>query len=100
MRHYLLAAAPILLMACSHPARDIDVGSGQPAPQATPANINFTGTWVYNPDDSDHPGRYGMSGGGGFSGGRGGFGGRGGGRRLRGPGRGRWLRRARRRQRR
>ena len=79
MRHYLLAAAPILLMACSHPARDIDVGSGQPAPQATPAGVSFAGTWVYNPDDSDHPGRYGMSGGGGFSGGRGGFGGRGGG---------------------
>jgi hypothetical protein len=50
--------------------------SGAPAPQVTPAGVSFAGTWVYNPDDSDQPGRYGMQGGGGGRyGGRGGFGG-------------------------
>ena len=87
-RFVVLSAVPLVVMACSHPAREIDL-SGQPAPQATPAGVSFAGTWVYNPDDSDQPGRYGMSGGGGyggrgggmrggFGGGRG-FGGRGGG---------------------
>ena len=74
MKPFLLAV-PLLAIACSHPAREIDV-SGAPAPQATPAGVSFAGTWVYNPDDSDQPGRYGMQGGGGGSmGGRGGFGG-------------------------
>jgi hypothetical protein len=74
MKPYLLAAVPFLAMACSHPARDFDV-SGQPAPQATPAGVSFTGTWVYNPDDSDQPGRYGAGGASTAFGGRGGFGG-------------------------
>ena len=80
MKPYLLAAVPLIAIACSHPAREIDV-SGAPAPQATPAGVSFAGTWVYNPDDSDQPGRYGMREcGGGSMGGRGGFGGgRGGG---------------------
>ena len=92
MKRAYLAAVPFLAMACSHPARDIDV-SGQPAPQATPAGVSFAGTWVYNPDDSDQPGRYGMGGGGtafggrgGFGGERGGFGGGRGGRGSRGQG--------------
>jgi hypothetical protein len=76
MKPYLLAAVPFLAIACSHPAREMDV-SGAPAPQATPAGVSFVGTWVYNPDDSDQPGRYGMQGGGGGGGG-GGRGGRGG----------------------
>jgi hypothetical protein len=67
-------AALALIAACSHPAREIDIG-GQPAPQVTPAGISFAGTWVYNPDDSDQPGRYGMEGGRASIGGRGGFGG-------------------------
>ena len=74
MKLYFLAALPFLAMACSHPAREIDI-TGQPAPQVTPAGVSFAGTWVYNPDDSDQPGRYGMGGGGSMGGGRGGFGG-------------------------
>jgi len=76
MKPYFLTAVPILLMACSHPAREMDA-SGAPAPQATPAGVSFAGTWVYNPDDSDQPGRYAMQGGRGGGGG-GGYGGRGG----------------------
>ena len=83
---FVLAVIPLIAIACSHPAREMDL-SGQPAPQATPAGVSFAGTWVYNPDDSDHPGRYGMQGGGGGRyGGRGGFGG--GGRGGFGGGRG------------
>ena len=81
MKRYLLAAVPFLAFACSHPAREMDV-SGQPVPEVAPAGVSFAGTWVYNPDDSDQPGHYGMSGGGrgGFGGGgRGGGGGGGGG---------------------
>jgi hypothetical protein len=88
---YLAALA--LIAACSHPAREIEI-AGQPAPQLTPAGVSFAGTWVYNPDDSDQPGRYGMGGAstafggrGGFGGERGGFGGGGRvGRGSRGPG--------------
>jgi len=80
MKYYLLAALPIAIAACSHPARDIEL-SGQPAPQVTPAGVSFSGTWVYNPDDSDQPGRYGMTGGGGYGGRGGGGGGFGGGGR-------------------
>ena len=82
MRPFVLAAVPLFLIGCSHPSRQIDLGC-QPAPQASPAGVSFAGTWVYNPDDSDHPGRYGMSGGGG-----GGYGGRGGLRGGFGGGRG------------
>ncbi|MGA2382728.1 MAG: hypothetical protein ABSG61_04760 [Gemmatimonadales bacterium] len=74
MKRYLLAAVPFLAFACSHPAREMDV-SGQPVPEVAPAGVSFAGTWVYNPDDSDQPGHYGMSGGGGGYGGRGGGGG-------------------------
>lgn len=91
MKPYLLAAVGLLATACSHPAREIDI-SGAPAPQATPAGVNFAGTWVYDPDDSDQPGRYGMGGAstafggrGGFGGERGGFGGGRTGRGSRGP---------------
>jgi len=83
MKPYFLAALPLVaIAACSHPAREIDIG--QPAPQVAPAGVSFAGTWVYNPDDSDQPERSGASGGGygggmggrgGFGGGRGGFGG-------------------------
>jgi hypothetical protein len=76
-RHpFVLSLIPLIAMACSHPAREMDA-SGAPAPQATPAGVSFAGTWVYNPDDSDQPGRYAMQGGRGGGGG-GGYGGRGG----------------------
>ena len=87
MKYLLLAAVPIAIAACSHPAREIDIGQTTPQAQAAPAHIDFAGTWVYNPEDSDHPGRYAMGvGGGGGYGGRGGFGG--GGRGGFGGGRG------------
>jgi hypothetical protein len=79
----MLAVLPLAITACSsNPPREFDV-SGQPVPQAAPAGVSFAGTWTYNPEDSDQPGRYGMGGGGGgvtMGGGRGGFGGGFGGR--------------------
>jgi hypothetical protein len=74
MKLYFLSALPFMAMACSHPAREIEI-AGQPAPQVMPAGVSFAGTWVYNPDDSDQPGRYGMGGASTAFGGRGGFGG-------------------------
>lgn len=81
------ALAPLIVVACSHPPQEFDV-SGRPAPQAAPAGVSFAGTWTYNPEDSDQPGRYGMGGGGVVVGGRGGFGGGFGGRGGFGGGRG------------
>ena len=68
--------------ACAHRPAEFDVTSQ--APQPAPQGVVFAGTWTYDPDDSDQPGR--MGGGGGYGGRRGGpgggfgggFGGRGG----------------------
>ena len=97
MRRSFALAIPVLLAACAHHAGEYDL-----TPQAAepvPAGVSLAGTWTYNADDSDQPGRgmggsYGGRGGfGGGFGGRGGFGGMGGrggyGGRGGGEGRGR-----------
>ena len=81
-------AIPFVLAACAHQPKEYDLTpqTVEPAPQG----VSLQGTWTYNPEDSDQPGR--MGGGGGYSGGRGrggGFGGGFGGRGGFGGGRGR-----------
>lgn len=93
MRRYALATASLfLLSACARSGpQTFDIG---PAPQSgVPSDVNLTGTWIFNPDDSDRPGQgFGMPGGGRFGrgGGFGGFGsgGEGGGEMGGGEGRG------------
>jgi hypothetical protein len=82
-----------LAAACAHRPAEFDVTT-QP-PQPAPQGVSLAGTWTYDPDDSDQPGRMGGGGGygrggGGFGGGfgRGGFGGGMGGRGGRGGGTG------------
>jgi hypothetical protein len=66
-----------LLSACAHRPAEFDVTTQ--APQPAPAGVILSGTWSYDPDDSDQPGRMGGRGYGGIRGGfGGGYGGRGG----------------------
>ena len=75
MRPYLAFALilPCTLAACAHHPGEYDLGA-TPAAQPAPPGVSLAGTWSYNPEDSDQPGRMGSRGRGGF----GGFGGRGG----------------------
>ena len=73
----ITALSLVLLAACAHRPAEFDVASQ--APQPAPHGVNMTGTWTYNPDDSDQPSSR-SGGGGGGGGGRGGFGGGYGGR--------------------
>ncbi len=87
-------ASVFLFAACARSGpQTFDIG---PAPQSgVPSDVSLTGTWVFNPDDSDRPGQgFGMPGGGrfgrggGFGGFGGGAGGEGGGEMGGGEGRG------------